>query len=1053
MAEDKEFQIRLQFLDEAQDYLNTIEGSLLGLADREVDVSQINAALRAAHSIKGGAAMMGFQTLSDLSHRLEDAFKVLRVQGGGIAVDAELERLLLFGVDCLHQVIDYDRQGIPTNPLWLESKVETVFARLHERLGDPDEEDASSMLATDEGQNIIPVLFESEVEGCLQRLETVLDLQDPRLKEEVEILAQELGGLGEMLALPAFVQLCHSIEQHLAQTPDQVEAIARMALHEWRRSQALILAGQMEVLPTSIGLQESTPLSPAIAIDPVLIETLDDQFNPFLAVEATSSEAPDNIWIDASEDVSEHSGDRDLKVTEVLSPEIIAEMITDSAWTEENLPEAEQQLEQTTSDETQVTDFRVLEEPVSSFASPPESTVRVPVKQLDLLNDFFGELTIERNRLNLQIKRLQGLIQVLSSRVRTLDHSNVELRTIYDRISLQSSASEGSQSRRLLEPIFNPQVAEPLVESDPFSSSVLLMQTNVGSEFDALEMDHYGNVHSIFQEIMETIVQIQEVTGDVNLELDETEQTSRDLTKTSKQMQTSLTQLRMRPLSDVVDRFPRALRELSLQYNKPVQLNVYGANTLVDRYILEALNDPLMHILRNAFDHGIEDAETRKMNNKPEEGLIEIRAFHRSNRTVIQVSDDGAGISLNKIRAKAQRMGLDEVLLANAREEELLSLIFEPGFSTADRVTALSGRGVGMDVVRNKLMQIRGDVKVETQAGQGTRFTITVPFTLSVTRVLLAESNSMILAFPTDVVEEMFLLQSEQIVTALGSEVFDWNGQMVQLIRLGRWLQFNAPRHAEGLETPPSINAPAVLMLRQNNQLVGLQVDRCWGEQEVAIRQVEGHLRMPSGFTNCTILGDGRVVPLVNVPELLHWIASSDRTQIDEQERSPFDAMSDRGAGASSTYTAVASMPVPVRLKPASPLPSVLQKSTVLVVDDSINVRRLLALTLEKAGYDVVQAKDGQDALEKLEKGLQVHAVICDIEMPRLDGFGFLAKLKVLPLVVKPPVLMLTSRSGNKHRQLATTLGAAAYFSKPYNEHTLLHTLENVISSTSAALS
>lgn len=219
-------------------------------------------------------------------------------------------------------------------------------------------------------------------------------------------------------------------------------------------------------------------------------------------------------------------------------------------------------------------------------------------------------------------------------------------------------------------------------------------------------MDRYNELSLLSQEVMETIVQVQEVTTDIQLSVDDTDQFARKLNKTSKHLQTKLTQIRMRPLSDLIDRFPRALRDMNVEYGKNVQLKIEGGNTLIERSILEALNDPLMHLLRNAFDHGIEDAATRRAAGKPEQALIEIKATHRSNRTIITMRDDGRGMDLDKIRDRAASMGLDATLLAQASDEELLSLIFEPGFSTSDQVTTLSGRGVGMDVVRSNLKQI-----------------------------------------------------------------------------------------------------------------------------------------------------------------------------------------------------------------------------------------------------------------------------------------------------------------------------------------------------------
>ena len=1046
MSQDKESEIRLQFLDEAQEYLGTLETAMLGLASG-IDIDKINASLRAAHSIKGGAAMMGFQTLSEFAHRLEDSFKVLKVQKNSVEVDPDLEQLLLTGVDCLQQVLTYERQAIGIDPHWLETQANPVFERLYERLGEPQAEDAHSMLSPEDGHDIIPLLFQTEVEGCLQRLESVLEEASPCLKEEVDILAQELGGLGEMLQLNDFSQLCLSVAHHLAAAaPEQVEVVAHSALEIWRRTQALVLTGNLTALPTTIEIPGLTPIThqaiptPSQASQEPLPELVEPaelaQFD--IIVEGAPAEILPNIAAtEMATDITLEEAVFDIPVesTQPDSPQL-----PQPVSASETVPELEtftvsdtqpiSGQEPNPDREARTGQFQFSQDSTASIPEDTqENTVRVPVKQLNGLNDLFGELTIERNRLDLEVKRLRNLIRTLSRRVQVLDDANNQLRSAYDKVATQTNPLT---KMPLLLPAAEANVHPPTAESLPIAENIDGV-TDIHSQFDVLEMDHYKDVHLPFQEVMETIVQLQEVTSDIELELDSTEQTSRNLKKTYRQLQTGLTKLRMRPLSDIADRFPRALRELSLQHGKPVELKVSGGSTLVDRNILEALNDPLMHLIRNSFDHGIENPDIRRMQGKPEQGRIEIRASHRSNRTVISIHDDGSGISLDKIRDKARQMGLDEMLLAAASDQELLSLIFEPGFSTADQVTDLSGRGVGMDVVRNNLKQIRGDIRVDTQDGIGTTFTISVPFTLSVTRALLVESHSMLMAFPIDVIEEMFMLPPEKVMTTAGSEVFEWEGVMVQLIRLSDWLTFNCARQIEPPEALPTISVPTVLMVRQNDQLVGIQISKSWGEQEIAIRKVEGGLPMPAGFNNCTILGDGQVVPIVNVPELLHWIASCESAQTQS------------ATAIVQTEPHFSSESTPLSLQPATPTPLPPKKPTILIVDDSINVRRLLALTLEKAGYQVAQAKDGQDALDKLVGGLEPQAVICDIEMPRLDGFGFLAQIRTKPALAHLPIAMLTSRSGDKHRQLAMTLGAAAYFSKPYNEQILLKTLAQLI--------
>jgi len=1018
--QDQELEIRRQFLDEAQEYLDLLESSVLGLSSSRIDTQQINAALRAAHSIKGGAGMMGFMALSDLSHRLEDSFKVLKIQKS-VEVDLNLERLLLDAIDCLRYIVICDRQHLPMEANWLTEQANPVFDQLLERLGEPQAEDAASILSPEsDGQAVIALLFETEVEGCLQRLEAVLsNPEQPCLHEELTILAQELGGLGEMLQLEALISLCQSVTYALETAPDRTEAIARTTLQSWRQSQAFVLAAECDRLPTTIDLQ-ALNIPPNDAANLTEAVTWHDEATLDLPTEAFDNWQDEADSLDLPTEFNtwnEEADSFDFFPTDLLPAAIASE---DDAVqpSVEAAPEPTQPLvRQQPVREARAVDFRVLD--ANADANPAaeddtSATVRVPIKQLNQLNDLLGELAIERNGLDMYIHRLRSLTRSLTRRVRTLEQSNARLRLMYDQATPRSMGD------------FKLLALRPATPDAKQATSHQSFNAQADTRFDSLEMDRYGKHHLLSQEMMETIVQIQEVTSDIELNLDDTEQTTRELNKTAKQLQTGLTKVRMRPLSDVVDRFPRAIRDLSLQYGKKVKLKLSGSNTLIDRNILEALNEPLMHLLRNAFDHGIEDPDTRRARNKPEDGMIEIQASHRGNRTLITMRDDGGGIPLDKVRARAEQMGLDSTLLAAASEQELLSLIFEPGFSTSDRVTALSGRGVGMDVVRDNLKQVRGEITVDTQAGIGTTFTLSLPFILSVVRVLLVESNGMLLALPADAVSELVLLQSEQVITTAGSEVLNWGGTLVQLVRLARWLVFNCPRQPYALESPPSVNEATVLMVSQGAQLFGLEVDRCWGEQEVAIRRIEGTLSLPSGFANCTIMGDGRVVPLVNVSELLHWITSCERSGLVTPPSQP------------------AVPALPVDRVPALPNPSKVAAS-ILIIDDSINVRRFLALTLEKAGYRVEQAKDGQDALEKLQAGLAVQAVICDVEMPRLDGYGFLTKVKSNPALVHLPITMLTSRSSDKHRQLALSLGATAYFSKPYNEHDLLQTLGRLI--------
>jgi two-component system, chemotaxis family, sensor histidine kinase and response regulator PixL len=1034
MAPDSEQQVRLQFLNEAWDYIDQIESGLLGISSRGADRSIWDGILRAAHSIKGGAAMMSYPTLSHLAHRLEDNFKVIKINPAE-QLDSNLEQLLLVGVDHLRQVASAYRSSQSLDEDWLSQRVYPTFNHLLELLGEPTAEDSTTLLSEEMGEDVALMLFESEVEGTLTRLEEALaDPAQTCLKEEFTIAVQELAGLGEMLDLPSFSALCLSIETHLnhAEQPEEIQSVTEQATQTLRQAQAMVLIGQQALIPNMLTVSESTAATESLANAPSTLSLDLDLTALDLVVDPASDadlELDETLLVAA--DLAVDLGNPDSLELEIdSSPDETALNLDDFDFATDTfvgafaaldlesvtaaVPEAQAETPQLPAPQT----IPVQPKPAKTTtttrrqhtATAPESedqTLRVSLRQLNHLNELFGELIIERNGIALYLKRIREQMALLTQRVQTLEQSNSQLRSAYDKVATDSPPSLS------------------IAVTQPPTAGMMPPLSSKFETFDLLEMDRYSELHSFSQELMEASVLIQEVTADLNTHLQDAEQTTRELTRTTKQLQVGLTQLRMRPLSDVVSRYPRMLRDWTLQYGKDVDLKITGAATLIDRGILDVLSDPLLHILRNAYDHGIEAPQERQAAGKSVQGQIEISAAYRGNQTLITLRDDGGGIPLDKVKAKALNLGLDAETLENASESQLLDLIFEPGFSTSSEVTELSGRGVGMDIVRTNLEQVGGTITVSTQAGEGTTFTIAVPYTLSVIRVLLVESGNLTYAFPTDAVEEMRLLNPEELLNQDGQSLLSWEDMQVPVIPLSRWLRSQRPIHLVESDTTPTINQPSVLIIGMEEQAFALQVERYWGEQEVTIRQVEGDLPLPVGLAGCTILGDGRIAPLIDPFALLsHIVHQQETASLPPQES---DSLTERFSSEWIDSSAIANQP------------------TVMVVDDSVNVRRFMAITLAKAGFRVEQAKDGQDALDKLNLDLPIQAIVCDVEMPRLDGFGFLAHAKADPGKKHIPVVMLTSRSGDKHRALATRLGASAYFSKPFREQELLTTLSELM--------
>ncbi|MDX2255351.1 MAG: hybrid sensor histidine kinase/response regulator [Pseudanabaenaceae cyanobacterium bins.39] len=903
---DRDWEIRLLFLEEVWDFLADIETELLGISDRGLSREASQKMLRAAHSMKGGAGMMGFKSLSKLAHRLEDFFKILQVDYQQ-AIAPEVERLLLQAITCLRKVAQIHKNRQVPDQGWLQKHIEPPFQQLHQILGDLSEQHEADLLSSESGLDVRVLMFSTEVDGCLNRLKEVLvDSHTQVLREEFHLVSQELGCLGEMLDLSNFQNLCQEITQALVQDDLDLRLVATSALEMWRRSQALVLAGQFDDLPKYFELIK--------AINEPLVEE-----NPWQEVNSKSS---------------------------------------------------------------------------------PEAYVRIPLRQLTHLSDRFGALNSERSSLKGQLQKMQDLAQLLNSRIQKLEQSNLHLREHYDR--QYDDRYDRSREKQVPSEAPNP-------------------------HFDLLELDQYSEFHVLTREIMDSVVQLQEVSSDLTTTITETESIERDLSRASQQMQIAIEQTRMRRLSDILDKFPRLLRELSLDYAKPVQLSIRGGSTLVERSILEKLENPLLHLVRNAFDHGIETPELRVAADKPPQGKIEITAGYRANQMQITISDDGSGINIPKLRDRALQNGFSTAQLDALTEPELLNLIFTSGFSTAAQVTELSGRGVGLDVVRTNLEQIGGTIRIASQQGLGTSFILTIPASLSITRVLLLESNGLQMAIQANSIEEILLQADVTIYEVADQKVIDWQNYTVPLLNLGNFLHFNRTKISSHSENIPIINHPLILIVSYQNIPYGILMDRYWGEQEVSIRNIHSHISLPAGFMGCATIGSGKLLPLMDIDSLIPWLITT----------------------------------TPNCHYPSFPTHKFLsdRRHTIMIVDDSINVRKFLAMTLEKSGYRVEQAKDGLEALEKLRKlnptnlshhlsnhlwngaSHRIQAIICDIEMPRLDGFGFLAQAKVDDSARNIPIIMLTSRSGTKHRDLAMRLGASAYFTKPFKEQELLHTL------------
>ena len=452
----------------------------------------------------------------------------------------------------------------------------------------------------------------------------------------------------------------------------------------------------------------------------------------------------------------------------------------------------------------------------------------------------------------------------------------------------------------------------------------------------------------------------------------------------------------------------------------------------------------MLHLLRNGFDHGIESTEVRLQQGKPETGKIEINAYYQGNQTIIEVKDDGKGLDLNKIANKAVSKGLISAQqVTTASKEELFDLIFEPGFSTADKVSEISGRGVGMSVVRSQIESLKGKITVDSTPGKGSTFTLRLPLTLTIAKLLVCSLGSTAFAIPSDSIEEIIIPVEKQIKFSGSQKFLLWNQVLIPVYALKQLLEYNCTMPYTGVNSKafdtivtPDDWALPLLLLRRGQKLFALEVESLISEQELVIKPFSKAIAAPTYTYGCTILGDGTIVPAFDGAALIDEFLGEDISKTPKNLNSEIEL---------ELESAESTIPSAQLIGSSQSKAQKVQLQTIMVVDDSTALRRTMALSLEKQGYRVIQAKDGKDAIDKFRQNLDLNLIICDIEMPTMNGFEFLGMRRRDSELAKIPVVMLTSRSGAKHRSLATQLGANGYFTKPYIEQEFLLEVKRIL--------
>ncbi len=597
-------------------------------------------------------------------------------------------------------------------------------------------------------------------------------------------------------------------------------------------------------------------------------------------------------------------------------------------------------------------------------AAGQRATLRVRADLVDRLVNEAGELSIARARIEGEMRSLKGSLLELTENV-------IRLRRQLREIEIQ---------------------AETQIQAK-------VAHTPGGEvDFDPLELDRFTRFQELTRFMAESVNDVATVQQNLLKNLDDANAAILAQSRLNRSLQQELMGVRMLPFASQTERLFRIVRQTAKEMGKRANLDIIGGQVDIDRSVLDKMLAPIEHMLRNAVAHGIEDRDYRVAVGKPEVGEITVKLVQEGNEIILSMSDDGKGLDKERIRARAEAMGLLQPGQA-ADDATLYDFIFQPGFSTATELTQLAGRGVGMDVVKTEVSELGGRIEIVSEAGKGTTFRLYLPLTLAVTQTLLVRVGNALYAIPSTMIEQVMEMKEKALTAMREQGEVEWQGNRYPFHFLPHLLG-----DAEAM--PEAHRQYWVLLLRSGSQRVAVLVDELKGNQEVVVKNIGAQMARVVGIAGATVLGDGKVVLILNPVAL-----------------------------ASRTPVATVQSAIPVVPEPAAT--AVESLPTVMVVDDSLTVRKITSRLLMREGYQVVLAKDGVDALEQLIE-VMPDVILSDIEMPRMDGFDLVRNIRADERLRSLPVIMITSRTADKHRNYALEIGANHYLGKPYDEVELL---------------
>jgi chemosensory pili system protein ChpA (sensor histidine kinase/response regulator) len=924
---------------------------------------------------------------------------------------------------------------LPENELSIEAETEDQLDAKADDVAIPafetfsSQEGAANSKAEDEDfdEEIIEIFLE-EADDLLENLDESLhawtdDRDNHSYLADLLRILHTLKGGARLAGLVAIGDLSHDFETLLTGFEQQSVTVDDKTLYDIQNYQDQLVA-HVNAIKSGEPLAYEAPLPEAEIDDSVIDleqnedqESLDVNDDPAERLEDEVSSEPELSDEDVFEEIEKDSVELTAEdVDEIIS---LHEEVSD----EPNVEIDQEVIEQLSAtddsvDESIDVDFDHIDskeslEPIDEDSPQPNEKTIVPV-------------TEQRPREVSPIEIDTPLIDA-AARKAPQEVVKVSAQLLEELVNLagETSISRGRAEEQISELVFS--LDEMQVTVDRLQEQVrrldmeteqqiLYRQEQVESEglegFDPLEMDRYSQLQQLSRSLLESSSDLVDIKSTLSDKSRDMETLLIQQSRINTDLQEGLMRSRMVPFSRMVPRLRRIVRQISSELNKQVDLHLRNVEGELDRTVLERMISPLEHMLRNAVDHGIESEERRLSEGKSARGNISLDLSREGGEIVLVLSDDGGGIDLEAVKSKAIERNLIDAD-ADLTDREITQFILQSGFSTATEVTQISGRGVGMDVVHSEIKQLGGSMDIDTRLGKGSSFTVRLPFTVSVNRALMVNVGGDSYAIPLNTIEGIVRVSPFELEAYYQPDapMFEYAGQPYLLRYMGALLQRGDKPILEGQSMP----LPVVLV-RGAEHSVAIQVDSLMGSREIVVKPLGPQFGQVQGLSGATVLGDGSVVVILDLLAMIRADATHVHRYLDHTNDNALEQS---------------------------------QNVLVMVVDDSVTVRKVTSRFLERQGMDVLLAKDGVDAVTQLQEIERIPDVmLLDIEMPRMDGFEVANRVRHNSRLKDMPIIMITSRTGEKHRERALSLGVNEYLGKPFQESVLLETIQSLTGET-----